>query len=342
MLGVSELLFKDYPRAALRERFARLGMPRYRADQVFAWVYQRGIEDPSRMTDLPAPLRGELGAKWRWRSLDVAGHRRSRDGTIKATLRTVDGALIESVSIPEGGRITFCISTQVGCPLACSFCATGAMGFLRNLKTAEIVDQVCRMRELAGDPTHVVFMGMGEPLLNLAAVVRAIQTFQDPRGLALGQRKVTVSTAGVVPKIATLLDQVTVNLAVSLHATTDALRDELVPLNRRFPIARLIAELRASPHFSRRHPVFVEYTMIAGRNDAREDAERLAGLLRGIPAKVNLIPMNAHPKSDAAPSAPEVVRAFAAALARRGLVATRRRPRGDDIHAACGQLAGAA
>jgi len=342
---VSDLSLKRYPRDELRERFARLGLPRYRADQVFAWVYERGVEDPDQMTDLPAALRRDLREKWSWRPLRLEARKRSRDGTVKGRLRTVDGALIESVLIPEGGRITVCISTQVGCPLACSFCATGAMGFFRNLKTEEIVDQVCRMRGLSEggqNPTHVVFMGMGEPLLNLPAVVRAIRIFQEPRGLALGPRRITVSTAGVVPKIGALLEQVNVNLAISLHATTDALRDQLVPLNRRFPLAQLLGELRANPHFSRRHPVFFEYTMIAGRNDAQEDALRLVQLLRGIPAKVNLIPMNPHAASDARPSSREVVGAFAAVLARHGLVATKRRPRGDDIDAACGQLAGAA
>jgi len=339
------LELKNYPLPELRARFAEAGLPRYRADQVFAWVYARGVEDLREMTDLPGPLRSELFRKWSLQSLVLERHQRSRDGTVKGRLRTVDGALIESVLIPEGGRVTLCISTQVGCPLACSFCATGAMGFTRNLKAAEIIDQVCRMRahlESGQALTNVVFMGMGEPLLNLPAVVRAIRILQEPRGLALGARKITVSTAGVVPKIATLLDQVPVNLAVSLHATTDALRDELVPLNRRFPLRQLLGALRVLPHFSRRHPVFFEYTLIHGRNDALEDAERMVRLLRGIPAKINLIPMNPHARSGERPPPPDRVEQFADGLMRRGLVATVRRARGDDIDAACGQLAGAA
>jgi 23S rRNA (adenine2503-C2)-methyltransferase len=211
---------KDWSFEELGERCVEAGWPRYRGAQIAAWIYARGVENPSLMSDLPAELRAGLERRWRIRALEVAEVQRSADGTVKARLQADDGAEVESVLIPEGSRNTLCVSTQVGCPLACSFCATGALGFRRNLRVAEIVDQVCRMRELLPEGhqiTNLVFMGMGEPLLNRSAVVRAVRTFQEPRGFALGPRKITVSTAGVVPQIATLLEEVDVNLAVSLH-----------------------------------------------------------------------------------------------------------------------------
>jgi 23S rRNA (adenine2503-C2)-methyltransferase len=244
--------------------------------------------------------------------------------------------------IPEEDRVTLCISTQVGCPLACSFCATGFLGFTRNLRTSEIVDQLCRMREVLPDGrriTNVVFMGMGEPLLNLPRVVEAIRTLLHPRAFALAPRRVTVSTVGIVPRIPQLLEQVSVNLAVSLHATTDEVRDRLVPINRRFPLAELLGTLRRLPAISRRHPVFFEYTLIEGVNDAPEDARRLVSLLRGIPSKVNLIPMNTHADSNLQPPPSEVAGKFMGELFRGGITTTLRRSRGSDIDAACGQLA---
>ena len=333
---------KGHSIEALRARFAAEGVPPYRAEQVAAWLYARGVEDPAAMSDLPGELRAWLARSFQLRALEWDGLERSADGTRKGRLRAADGAVVESVLIPEGERTTLCISTQVGCPLACSFCATGALGFKRNLRAAEIVDQVCRMRE-ALQPgeriTNVVYMGMGEPLLNLRAVVESARVLLHPKAFALGPRRVTVSTAGVVPKIGPLLDALPVNLAVSLHATTDALRDRLVPLNRRFPIATLLGALRAHAALSPRRPVFFEYTLMDAVNDAPEDARRLARLLRGLPSKVNLIPMNPHEDSGERPSPPEVVERFAAELARAGATVTVRRPRGTDIAAACGQLA---
>jgi 23S rRNA (adenine2503-C2)-methyltransferase len=332
---------KDFSPARLRERFAADGLPAWRADQVAGWLYARGVEDPHAMTDLPAELREALAARFATRALEVSAAQRSSDGTVKATLTAHDGAVLEAVAIPEEERTTLCVSTQVGCPLACSFCATGTLGLVRNLSTAEIVDQLCRMRELLPERriTNVVFMGMGEPLLNLRAVVEAIRTLQHPKGFGLAPRRVTVSTSGVVPRIADLLAEVPVNLAVSLHATTDAVRDVLVPLNKRFPIATLLAALRAIPQLSRRHPVFVEYTLMEGVNDGAEDARRLVALLRGLPAKVNLIPMNAHADAPYRPPSDEVASRFMGELVKGGLVATLRRSRGADIDAACGQLA---
>ncbi len=335
-----ELKALSLPR--LREAFARRGLAPFRADQVARWVYGLGVEDPERMTNLPAELRAALRAEWGLCALELESSERSVDGTQKGVLRARDGARVEAVLIPEEGRTTLCVSTQVGCPLRCSFCATGALGFSRNLSTAEIVDQVCRMRALlpAGEAlTNVVFMGMGEPLLNLPAVLEAVRLLIDPKAFGLAPRRVTVSTAGVVPKIAALVRGAPVNLAVSLHATTDAVRDVLVPLNRRFPLKSLLGALSALPELSRRRPVFFEYTLMAGVNDAPEDAERLVALLADIPSKVNLIPMNPHPDAPYRPPAPEVADRFLGILSRARLTATLRRPRGGDIAAACGQLA---
>jgi 23S rRNA (adenine2503-C2)-methyltransferase len=333
---------KDYSLERLRERFAADGLPRYRAEQIAGWLYQRGVESPAAMTDLDLGLRERIEEQWQTRALDVEGVDRSQDGTVKAVLRAADGARIESVLIPEPGRTTLCVSTQVGCAMACTFCATGALGFTRNLETSEIVDQVCRMREIL-EPgqtiTNVVFMGMGEPLLNLAAVSEAVRLLVHPKAFAMAPRRVTVSTVGVVSRIAELLEVAPINLAVSLHATTDAVRNELVPLNRRYPLATLLAELRRLDAITVRRPVFFEYTLIAGVNDSLDDARRLPGLLRGIPSKLNLIPMNPHDDSPYLPPSDAVTDAFLRSVAGAGLTVTLRRSRGDDIAAACGQLA---
>ncbi|HEY5657289.1 MAG TPA: 23S rRNA (adenine(2503)-C(2))-methyltransferase RlmN [Myxococcota bacterium] len=333
---------KDHCLDRLRERLAQDGLPKYRAEQIAGWLYQRGVEDPAGMTDLSLELRHWLASEWEVRALEVERVERSQDGTAKAVLRTRDDRFVESVLIPEKDRTTLCVSTQIGCPMACSFCATGTMGFSRNLTTAEIVDQVCRMRELLAEGqslTNVVFMGMGEPLLNFAAVVEAVRLLIDPKAFAMAPSRVTVSTVGVVPRMAELLAEVPVNLAVSLHATTDAVRDRLVPLNRRFPLAVLLDALRGIDGVSRRRPIFFEYTLIAGVNDSLEDARRLPGLIEGIPSKLNLIPLNAHPESPFAPPDEAVIDRFLGELARRGVTVTLRRSRGADIQAACGQLA---
>jgi len=333
---------KDYSIDGLRERLALDGHEPYRADQIAGWFYRRGVDDLDLMTDLAVELRANLGEAWETRALEIAALDRSRDGTLKAVLRASDGAEVESVLIPEEGRTTLCVSTQVGCAMACSFCATGFLGFRRNLTTAEIIDQVCRMREVVGAGrriTNVVFMGMGEPLLNLAAVMEAVRILVHPKAFAMAPRRVTVSTVGVAPKIEELLTGVPVNLAVSLHATTDEVRDQLVPLNRRFPLADLLGRLRGLDSVTPRRPVFFEYTLIAGVNDSEEDARRLAPTLAGIPSKVNLIPMNPHADSPLRPPSEDVVDRFLRIVAGAGLRVTLRRPRGEDIEAACGQLA---
>jgi len=333
---------KDYSVETLRERFAREGFEPYRAEQVAGWLYRRGVDDPAAMTDLGRALRAHLAEAWETRALEVEAVQRSGDGTLKALLRARDELRLESVLIPEEDRTTLCVSTQVGCPLECSFCASGRLGFRRNLTTAEIVDQVCRMREVLGAQrriTNIVFMGMGEPLLNLKAVVEAVRTLLHPKGFAMAPRRVTVSTAGVAPKIEPLLRSVPVNLAVSLHATTDAIRDGLVPLNRRFPLSVLLGTLRQLDCITKQRPVFFEYALISGVNDALADARRLAPLLRGIPAKLNLIPVNGHEDSPLAPPSEPAIDQFLRQVAGDGLRVTLRRSRGADIRAACGQLA---
>jgi 23S rRNA (adenine2503-C2)-methyltransferase len=333
---------KDFARLALRNRFVQRGWPAYRADQVASWIYRNGVDEIDAMSNLPGPLREALAAEFELRALEVVETQRSIDGTRKLLLSAFDGARVEAVLIPEERRNTLCVSTQVGCPLTCSFCATGALGFSRNLSTAEIIDQVLlslREMEPGSSLTNLVFMGMGEPLLNLPAVSEAIRILTDPKALALAPRRVTVSTAGVLPQIGPLLEVAPIHLAVSLHATTDEVRDVLVPLNRRFPLDELLETLRQEPRIHRRRPVFFEYTLMEGVNDSIEDARRLPGLLRGIPSKVNVIPMNPHADAPYRPPAQDVVDRFTAALHDAGIRVTLRRDRGRDIDAACGQLA---
>jgi len=333
---------KDHDVDALRARFAAWGLEPWRGEQVAAWLHARGVDDPARMTDLPAALRERLAAEWETRALEVDRVSDAADGTRKAALRARDGAVVEAVLIPEERRTTLCLSTQVGCPLACAFCATGAMGFTRNLRPAEILDQVQRMRELvpAGRRiTNVVFMGMGEPLLNLAPVATAYRVLTHPKAYALAPRRITVSTVGVVPKLEPLLALGPLNLAISLHGTTDEVRNRLVPLGLRYPLDALLGALRESPRVTKRRPVLFEYTLIDGVNDAPEDARRLRPLLADLPAKVNLIPMNAHPAAPHRPPPEARIERFLAEVARSGLTVTLRRSRGADIQAACGQLA---
>jgi 23S rRNA (adenine2503-C2)-methyltransferase len=325
----------------LREEFTGAQIEPYRADQVAGWVYERGVREFARMTSLSRAHRARLAAGWTARALALGAVHRSLDGTRKLELRTHDGAQIEAVIIPQDGRQTVCVSSQIGCSLDCSFCATGRLGLRRNLRAEEIVDQVLLARDLlapeSAAPTHVVFMGMGEPLLNLGHVIRALRILTHPRALGLAPRRITVSTAGVVPRLAELAAELPVRLAVSLHATTDAVRDELVPLNRRFPIARLVEACRALPA-SRRDLVTLEYTLIREVNDSDADARRLARLANSLRAKINLIPLNEHPASPYVRPEDERVDRFAALLVAGGARVTVRRSRGDDVFAACGQL----
>jgi 23S rRNA (adenine2503-C2)-methyltransferase len=333
---------KDHARPALREIFAARGWPAYRADQVLSWLYRNDAASMEAMTNIPSVIRDRLAEEFDIDSLSVEATQRSVDGTRKLLLGAADGARIEAVLIPEERRHTLCVSTQVGCPLTCDFCATGALGFTRNLTCGEIVDQVLHARKVMGPDTtltNLVFMGMGEPLLNLPNVSEAIRLLTDPKAFAIAPRRVTVSTAGVLPQIAPLLEVAPIHLAVSLHATTDEVRDVLVPLNKRFPLDQLLETLRNEPRINRRRPVFFEYTLMEGINDSEEDARRLPALISGLAAKVNVIPMNPHADAPYRPPAPEVVDRFTAILHRAGVRVTLRRDRGRDIDAACGQLA---
>jgi len=325
----------------LRVAFAAAGLPGFRAAQVARWLFARRVRDFAAMANLPRELRAQLALQWDTRALERLAVHVAADGTRKLVLGTRDGARIEAVLIPEGRRQTLCVSSQIGCSLDCSFCATGRMGLGRNLRAEEIVDQALHAAELLAAEeralTHVVFMGMGEPLLNLSSVVQAIRVLTHAEAFALSPKRITVSTAGVVPKLAALGAAVPVRLAVSLHATTDALRDELVPLNRRFPLASLLEACALYP-LARRDRLSFEYALLAGVNDADEDARRLARIALDARAKVNLIPMNEHPSSPYRRPSEARIDGFLAVLAEAGVNATLRRSRGDDIFAACGQL----
>jgi 23S rRNA (adenine2503-C2)-methyltransferase len=296
------------------------------------------------MTNLPGSLRSRLSAEFLLDPLTPIQSLVSSDGfTRKLAMSLPDGEVIETVWMEYERRRSVCVSTQVGCGMGCAFCATGQGGLRRNLTAGEIVAQAlafARDMHARGERlTNVVFMGMGEPLLNLAAVVEAVRILLHPKAFAMAPRRVTVSTVGVVPKIEPLLRSVPVNLAVSLHAPTDAIRDRLVPVNRRFPLRVLLGALRELDCITKQRPVFFEYALIAGVNDEPAHARRLAPLLRGIPCKLNLIPLNPHEGSPHAPPSEQAIDRFLREVAADGLRVTLRRSRGCDIRAACGQLA---
>ena len=331
---------------ALAEFFEGLGEKRFRARQIMRWVYQRGVLDFSEMTDISLRLRRELQQIACLELPQVIRVEESADGTRKWLVDVGGGQAVETVYIPEPNRSTLCISSQAGCAMDCSFCATGHSGFNRNLGAEEILGQVLlanRALAARGEKpaiTNVVFMGMGEPLANYKQVVPVAKLLTDDHGLGLSRRRVTISTAGLVPQIRRLAAECNVALAVSLHAPTDEVRDELVPINRRHPIAEL---LQACWHYAEglaSRQITFEYVMLDGVNDSLRDAARLAMLLRDRPAKVNLIPFNSFPGTAYRCSSPEVIERFCTHLRSRGIVATTRRTRGDDIDAACGQLAG--
>jgi len=326
---------------------ARLGEKPYRARQIFRWLHQKGAASLDEMTDLPAALRARLGAESRLEALSRAEERRSTDGTIKWTWRTADGKLVESVYMPEPGRKTLCLSTQAGCAVTCTFCMTGTMGLSRNLTSGEILDQVAsanrRLLELGEGSgprplTNLVFMGMGEPLHNYDNVKAAIDVLLSEDGPNFSNRHVTVSTAGVVPQMRRFGEETDVKLAVSLNATTDEVRSAIMPLNRRWPIADLLAACRDFPMKKGRRITF-EYVLLGGVNDSDEDATRLSRLVKGIPAKVNLIPYNENPGLGFRAPEPERVESFRDRLVGANVTAVIRRNRGRDIAAACGQLA---
>ncbi len=327
----------------------QLGEKRFRAVQLYRWIHQRGVADFSLMTDLATSLRDKLSGVAVVEGLKVLTEQRSTDGTIKWLFDVGQGDAVEAVFIPEDDRATLCISSQAGCAVGCRFCSTGHQGFSRNLRTAEIVAQLwfaehLLRRERGSDErviSNVVMMGMGEPLQNYAALVPALKTFLDDHAYGLSRRRVTVSTSGVVPMIERLREDCPVALAVSLHAPTDPLRDQLVPLNKKYPIAELLAACNAYLSAAPRDFITFEYCMLDGVNDSPEQARELVQLVKGkVPCKINLIPFNPFPASGLLRSPRERVMAFAEVLLQAGIVTTVRKTRGDDIDAACGQLAG--
>ncbi|MGE0031925.1 MAG: 23S rRNA (adenine(2503)-C(2))-methyltransferase RlmN [Steroidobacteraceae bacterium] len=338
-------------RAELESFVAGLGAKPFRARQLLKWIYRRGESDFARMTDLAKDFRARLADVATVSVPEIVAAKTAADGTRKWLLRMPGASaaeqVIETVFIPEPGRGTLCISSQIGCAMDCSFCATGAQGFNRNLTAAEIIGQVwLANRELERDPdglriiSNVVMMGMGEPLANYRNVLPAMRLLMDDLGYDLSRRRVTLSTSGLVPQIYRLAEDCNVALAVSLHAPNDALRDTLVPINRKHPIAELLA---ACWHYLERQngrSVTFEYTMLDGVNDQPQHARELALLLRGHDAKVNLIPFNTFPGTKYRRSPAEAIRRFRDLLVQGGVMATVRRTRGDEIDAACGQLRG--
>ncbi len=316
-------------------------VPRYRGEQVLRWIYQRGATDFAAMTNVPRELRAALATAFRVAALEPAVVARARDGTRKLLFRLDDGGAIESVLIPDPPRLTLCLSSQAGCGMACEFCATARLGLQRNLTAPEIVGQVLAARALLEADervSNIVFMGMGEPLANYQQLHEAIGILQAEWGCGFSGRRITVSTVGLIPPLQRLVRETTVNIAVSLTATTDAMRDWLMPVNRKYPLEQLVDACRTLPIRQRRRITF-EYVLLAGVNDSPIDAERLVSLLHGVRAKVNLIPFNPFPGAPFAAPTPSVVARFQAALLGRGMNATIRTPRGTDIQAACGQLA---
>jgi 23S rRNA (adenine2503-C2)-methyltransferase len=332
-------------RPAMAEYFGQLGEKRFRADQVVKWIHQLGVADFDAMTNLSKSLRTRLTDNAEVRSPEVVDERWSSDGTCKWLMRLGDGNAIETVFIPESDRSTLCISSQVGCALNCSFCATARQGFARNLGTAEIIGQLwtanARLRARQGPRvTNVVMMGMGEPLLNYDAVVGAMRLMLDDFAYGLSRRRVTLSTAGHVPGIDRLKQDCPVSLAVSLHAPTDELRNTLVPLNKKYPIAELLDACRRYVADAPRARVTFEYTLMDGVNDADGHARRLADIIADVPAKVNLIPFNPFEGTTYRRSPRARIDRFREILLSRGIFTVTRTTRGDDIEAACGQLAG--
>ena len=334
-------------RAELAVEMATFGAEPFRARQLWHWIYHRGATDFTGMTSLAKSFRERLAARYELRRPEVTRAQASVDGTRKWLLRFHDGQEVETVHIPESDRGTLCVSSQVGCTLTCSFCHTGTQRLVRNLGAAEIVGQIMVARDALGEwpspqedrqLTNIVLMGMGEPLYNFDNVAAAIKIVMDPEGLAISRRKITLSTSGVVPMIARCGAEIGVNLAISLHAVTDELRERLVPLNRKYPIAELLDACRNYPGSSNARRITFEYVMLKGVNDSPAEARELVRLLKGIPAKVNLIPFNPWPGAPYECSTEASIAAFSDIVFAAGYSAPVRTPRGRDISAACGQL----
>ncbi|MFC6440734.1 bifunctional tRNA (adenosine(37)-C2)-methyltransferase TrmG/ribosomal RNA large subunit methyltransferase RlmN [Bowmanella sp. JS7-9] len=337
-------------RTMLREYFASIGEKPFRADQVMKWIYQQGVDTFAEMTNINKELRAKLEANCEIRAPEISRQQNATDGTIKFALMLDGGQEVESVWIPETDRATLCVSSQVGCALECTFCSTAQQGFNRNLSVAEIIGQVWRVAKTIGMSkdtakrpiTNVVMMGMGEPLLNLKNVVPAMDIMLDDFGFGLSKRRVTLSTSGVVPALDMLGDQIDVALAISLHAPNNPLRDEIVPINKKYPIEEFLAGVRRYLEKSRANQgkVTVEYVMLSHINDSTDQAHELAKVLKDTPSKINLIPFNPYPGSPYTCSSNSRIDRFAKVLMEYGFTVVVRKTRGDDIDAACGQLVG--
>ena len=334
-------------RAALEAEVTALGLPKFRARQLWRWVWRHGLTSFGEMSDLGKPVRDQFAELFTADRPAVSRRLQSVDGTIKWLLRFADGHEAESVYIPDKDRGTLCISSQVGCTLTCSFCHTGTQKLVRNLTVHEICGQVLlAMDELADWPagkpdrrlTNIVLMGMGEPLFNYENVAEAMRIIMCGEGVALSKRRITLSTSGVVPEIKRCGDDLGVNLAISLHAVRDALRNELVPINRKYPLAELIEACRNYPGLSNARRITWEYVMLDGVNDSDEDCRALLRLIKGIPSKLNLIPFNPWPGSPYVCSSEDRINAFANRVMKAGYASPVRTPRRRDILAACGQL----
>jgi 23S rRNA (adenine2503-C2)-methyltransferase len=343
-------------RPDLRQALIDHGLPekkaKMRAGQIWQWIYQKGVRSFDQMTNLTKDYRLELASHFVLEVPEVVNKQLSKDGTRKYLMRIVGGHEVETVYIPEVDRGTLCISSQVGCTLSCSFCHTGTQRLVRNLTAAEIIGQVMVARDdlkewPAAERTrnnesrllsNIVLMGMGEPLYNFENVRDAMKIAMDPEGICLSRRRITLSTSGVVPEIAKTAEEIGCLLAVSFHATTDEVRDQLVPINRKWNIEALLKTLRAYPKLSNSERITFEYVMLKDINDSDEDARRLVNLIRGIPAKINLIPFNEWPGAPYERSDWKRIEAFSEIIFKAGYASPIRRPRGEDIMAACGQL----
>ncbi len=337
-------------RAQLESFFTEIGEKKFRAQQVMKWIHHQGVRDFQEMTNLGKALRDRLSQMAEITPPIIDSQHDSADGTRKWAIKVEGGALVEAVLIPEGDRATLCVSSQVGCSLDCKFCSTGKQGFQRDLTSAEIIGQVWLAIDSydgwqAGKGrvvTNVVMMGMGEPLLNFDNVVSSMELMCDDLAYGLSKRKVTLSTSGVVPALDQLADLSDVSLAISLHAPNDTIRDQIVPINKRYPIAKLLSSARAyiDAQTDKKRVVTIEYTLLAGVNDQVEHARELAQLLDGYPCKINLIPFNDFPNSGFKRPSGNAVSRFWKVLMEAGFIVTVRTTRGDDIDAACGQLVG--
>jgi len=337
-------------REKMVEFFTSMGEKPFRAQQILKWIHHQGVDNFDEMTNISKALREKLKVNAEVFSPEIISQHDSSDGTRKWAMRVAGGSLVETVLIPDGERGTLCVSSQVGCSLDCSFCSTGKQGFQRDLTAAEIIGQVwLAIQSYDGFPstnkrivTNVVMMGMGEPLMNFDNVVDAMSLMLDDFGYGISKRRVTLSTSGVVPALDKLAGLSEVSLAISLHAPNDQLRNELVPINRKYPIERLLESCQnyINSQSDTHRVVTIEYTLIAGVNDQREHANELAELLKDIPCKINLIPFNPFPQSDYQRPSRNAVQRFWQTLTDAGYVTTVRSTRGDDIDAACGQLVG--